>query len=127
MRSTACAFTLVCHMRFASGVPVPKWQMHTCAAPPVPPVVCDGVVVAFIKRGMSQVRAALMAGSGAADTYDLAFQAAAAMEVVSDLCATPLFYHRRGAPCLCSSVCCTGMYVSGDNREWLAFLHLRLS
>ncbi|KAK9843504.1 hypothetical protein WJX81_006292 [Elliptochloris bilobata] len=42
----------------------------------------------------AMVRAALRADSGAADTYELAFHAAAAMEVLSELCATPLFYYR---------------------------------
>ena len=45
---------------------------------------------------MRQVRAALLAGGGVADTYGLAFYAAAAMEVLSELCATPLFYYRHG-------------------------------
>lgn len=42
------------------------------------------------------MRAALLAGKGAADTYELAFHAAAAMEVLSELCSTPLFYYRHG-------------------------------
>ena len=56
------------------------------------------------------MRAALLAGKGAADTYELAFHAAAAMEVLSELCGTPLFYYRHGRIRTCMScldlVCC---------------------
>jgi hypothetical protein len=44
------------------------------------------------------VRAALEAPSAAVDIYQLAFHAGVAMEIVAELIATPLFYHRC---CIC--------------------------
>ena len=41
------------------------------------------------------VRAALEAPAASVDIYRLAFHAGVAMEVLAELAATPLFYHRR--------------------------------
>ena len=43
---------------------------------------------------MRMVRAALDAPHSAVDIYQLAFHAGVAMEILAELIATPLFYHR---------------------------------
>ena len=69
-----------------------------------------------------QVRAALEAeGEEALDVSLVAFEAGLSMEWVSDLCCTPLFYHRCGAPPYsCFSAATLGDHVlemSGNSRQ----------
>jgi len=50
-----------------------------------------------VRGAIAQVRAAVTGGADGEAVYELTFQAAAALEVLAELAATPLFYHRLAA------------------------------
>ena len=78
---------------------VGHWSRRPASAEPVPSSSTAGRGQHERACWLVQVRASLETeGQDALDVSLVAFEAGLSMEWISDLCCTPLFYHRCGAP-----------------------------